>query len=249
MASGSPRPHDSAREHVSGRARYVDDLAPRRRAAARRPRHREPSPAAGCPRLTLDAVRAAPGVLDVLTFADLPHATDIGPVFPGDPLVVDERVEYLGQPLFAVAATSHLLARRAALSSPRSDYEEEAPVLELAEAIDAEHYVRPPHRMQRGDARAALERAPRRLSGELRVGGQEHFYLEGQVARAEPEEDGGVTVHTSNQNPTETQHIVANVLGLAHAPRQRRRAAQWAAASAARRRTRRPAPCWPRCSR
>ena len=213
MASGSPRPHDSAREHVSGRARYVDDLVPV--AGQLHVALGTATIARGrVTRLALDAVRAAPGVIDVLTFADLPHATDIGPVFPGDPLIVDEQVEYLGQPLFAVAATSHLLARRAALLA-EVDYEEETPVLELAEAIDTEHYVRPPHRMQRGDARGALERAPRRLSGELRIGGQEHFYLEGQVARAEPEEDGGVTVHTSNQNPTETQHIVANVLGLA----------------------------------
>ena len=213
MVSGSPRPHDSAREHVSGRARYVDDLVPV--AGQLHVALGTATVARGrVSRLALGAVRAAPGVVDVLTFADLPHVTDIGPVFPGDPLIVDERVEYLGQPLFAVAAASHLLARRAALLA-EVDYEEEAPVLELAEAIDTEHYVRPPHRMQRGDARAALERAPRRLRGELRIGGQEHFYLEGQVARAEPEEDGGVTVHTSNQNPTETQHIVANVLGLA----------------------------------
>ena len=212
MASGSPRPHDSAREHVSGRARYVDDLAPL--AGQLHVAIGMASVARGrVTRLTLDAVRAAPGVVDVLTFADLPHMTDIGPVFPGDPLIVDEQVEYLGQPLFAVAATSHLLARRAVLLAEVA-YEQEAPVLDLAEAIDTEHYVRPPHRMQRGDAPAALERAPRRLRGELRIGGQEHFYLEGQVARAEPEEDGGVTVRTSNQNPTETQHLVANVLGL-----------------------------------
>jgi len=213
MASGSPRAHDSAREHVSGRARYVDDLPPV--AGMLHVAIGTSTIAHGrVTRLDLDAVRAAPGVVDVITHADLPHLSDIGPVFPGDPLVVDEHVEYLGQPLFAVAAASHRLARQAATLA-RVEYDTRAPRLDLAASIDDTFFVRPPHRMRRGDAAAALARAPRRLQGELRIGGQEHFYLEGQVARAEPGEDGGVTVHSSNQNPTETQHLIANVLGIA----------------------------------
>ena len=212
MSAGTARPHDSAVGHVTGEARYVDDLAPAAdqvhvalgTATIARGR---------VTRLDLDAVRADPDVVDVITFADLPHLTDIGPVFPGDPLLVDERVEHFGQPLFALAATSHRAARRAALLA-RVEYAQEAPRLDVAESIDDEFFVRPPHRMARGDADAALASAPHRATGELEIGGQEHFYLEGQVARAEPDEAGGVTVHSSNQNPTETQHLVANVLGL-----------------------------------
>ncbi len=212
MSAGTSRPHDSAVEHVTGRARYVDDL----RAAAGMVHVAVGTSDIAHGRVTsmdLDAVRAHDGVVDVLTFADLPHMTDIGPVFPGDPIMVDERVEYHGQPLFAVAATSHRAARTAVLLA-RIEYAVEVPRLEVAESIEDEHYVRPPHRMARGDADAALESAPHRVAGDLSIGGQEHFYLEGQAARAEPEEGGGVTVHSSNQNPTETQHLIANVLGI-----------------------------------
>ena len=212
MSAGTSRPHDSAVGHVTGEARYVDDLP----AVAGMVHVAVGTATIAHGRVTgldLDAVRGDPDVVDVITFADLPHMTDIGPVFPGDPLIVDERVEYFGQPLFAVAATSHRAARRAALLA-RVEYERLEPRLDVAASIDDEFYVRPPHRMARGDADAALAAAPHRESGELTIGGQEHFYLEGQAARAEPDEEGGVTVHSSNQNPTETQHLVANVLGL-----------------------------------
>ena len=212
MSARVSRPHDSAVGHVTGRARYVDDLP----AAAGQVHVAVGTAEIAHGRVTsldLEAVRAHPEVVDLITFRDLPHLTDIGPVFPGDPLLVDERVEHFGQPLFAVAATSHLGARRAAALA-RVEYERLEPRLDVAESARDEHFVRPPHRMARGDADAALAGAPHRLEGALRIGGQEHFYLEGQVARAEPDEEGGVTVHSSNQNPTETQHLVANVLGV-----------------------------------
>lgn len=213
QVAGQSLPHDSAREHVSGRARYVDDLLPAEgqlhvamglaRIAHGRVTRRD-----------LRRVRAAPGVVDVICFEDLPHRTDIGAVFQGDPLLVDELVEYHGQALFAVAARSHREARQAVLEAD-IDYEEYTPRLSVAESIEDEFFVRPAHRMQRGDSARALAQSPHRLQGEISIGGQEHFYLEGQVARARPEEDGGVTVWSSNQNPTETQHLVAAVLGVA----------------------------------
>ena len=163
--------------------------------------------------MDLSRVRAAPGVVDVITADDVPGQLDIGPVFPGDPLLVADTIEYVGQPLFAVAATDFTAAARA-VALARIEYEERAPTLDLERAVRQEFYVRPPHRMQRGDAEAALATSPHRIRGELRVGGQEHFYLEGQVATAIPGEDGGVTIHTSNQNPSETQKQVADVLGL-----------------------------------
>lgn len=212
MSAGKSHPHDSAVGHVSGSARYVDDIPPKASqlhvafGGSRIAHGRIQS-------MDLSRVRQYSGVVDVLTAADLPAARDIGAVFPGDPLLVETLVEYIGQPLFAVAATSHHAARRA-VQQAEVEYQALPVMLDLAQAIADEVYVRPPHRMQRGDAQAALAAAPNRLQGEIHIGGQEHFYLEGQVALAVPEEAGGVTVYSSNQNPTEAQHLVASVLGV-----------------------------------
>ena len=208
-------PHDSARGHVTGGALYVGDHA------------RADGQLFACVggsaiahgsvrRMDLSRVRAAAGVVDVITAAEVPGELDIGPVFPGDPLFVDAAagtIEYMGQLLFAVAATDFTAARRAAALA-RIDYAPRRPLLDLREAAERAHFVRPPHRMQCGDAAAALAKSEHRIRGQIRVGGQEHFYLEGQVALAIPGEDGTVTVHSSNQNPTETQIQVATVLGI-----------------------------------
>lgn len=211
--AGASNAHDSAREHVTGAARYVDDMEQTQGLL-----HVAIGPSAIAHgkliSLDIDEVRSSPGVVDVMMFADLPHDTDIGPVFPGDPLLVESTISHLGQPLFVVAATSHRLARQAVLKA-RAEYEEHEPLLDICDAVSNQVFVRPPHTMKRGDSKTALASAPNRLQGELHVGGQEHFYLEGQVARARPEEDGGVTVWSSNQNPTETQHLIANALGIA----------------------------------
>ena len=213
VVAGIARPHDSAREHVTGTARYVDDME-----VTEGMLHVAIGTSAiahgTLQSMNLDEVRSYDGVIDVITFAELQHTTDIGPVFPGDPLLVDSQINHLGQALFAVAAKSHRKARQA-IGQAKLSYNEEEPLLHLEQAVENKVFVRPPHTMRRGNSRQALERSPNRLQGTLHNGGQEHFYLEGQVARARPEEDGGVTVWSSNQNPTETQHLVANVLGLA----------------------------------
>jgi len=213
VLAGKSATHDSAREHVSGRARYVDDMES---PAGLLHVAIGTSPVAHGTLSSIDlkAVWAASGVVDVITFDDLPHETDIAPVFPGDPLLVDDEISHVGQPLFAVAAKTHQQARWAVLQA-QTVIEEKQALLDLVEAMDTQHYVRPPHQMRRGDSATALGKSVNRIQGEFQVGGQEHFYLEGQVARARPEEDGGVTIWSSNQNPTETQHLVANVLGLA----------------------------------
>ncbi len=213
VAVGRDLPHDSATGHVTGRATYIDDLPPYRdllhvcvgQAGVARGR---------VVSMDLDPVRAAPGVVCVLTAADVPGHLDIGPVFPGDPLLADGEVIYHGQPLFAVAATSFAAARRAARLA-LVEYAEEGPLVDVAEAIAAGDTVRPPHVMQRGEPETAIAAAPRVIEGEMRVGGQEHFYLESQAAQAVPTDDGGMLVMTSNQNPTEVQKLVAEVLGIA----------------------------------
>ena len=211
MSAGNGIAHESAIGHVSGSACYVDDIPAR---------EQQLYVAIGCAsiangkviKLDLDAVRAATGVVDVLCEADLPGARDIGLVFPGDPLL-SSTISFMGQALFAVAASSHKLAQQAVMLAS-IEYDEQPAALSLDDAIENKHYVRPPHRMHRGDADAAIANAPYRIQGSVRNGGQEHFYLEGQVALAIPGEAGSVTVHSSNQNPTEAQHLIAAVLGV-----------------------------------
>nr|MBX2880496.1 molybdopterin-dependent oxidoreductase [Granulosicoccus sp.] len=212
MSTGKAVPHDSAVEHVTGRARYVDDTV-----LAENQLHvavgYAPFSCGQIDRVVLDGVRSAPGVVDLIVAEDLPAETDIGPVFPGDLLLSSGEVAYYGQPVFAVAARTHQSAVQAAAKATY-EYTEAQPLLNLAEAAEKQAYVRPPHTMRRGNSSAALQASPRRVSGEMAIGGQEHFYLEGQVARVWPEEHGGVSVLSSNQNPTEAQHMVAKVLGI-----------------------------------
>ena len=163
--------------------------------------------------LDLSAVRAAAGVVAVLTAADIPGKNDIAPVFADEPLLADSEILFHGQALFAVAATTRDAARRAARLA-KIDIEETKPALTVADALETGARVQPDYAYGRGDVKRALAAAPRRLDGALGIGGQEHFYLEGQVSLAVPGEEGEMTVYCSTQDPTEVQHIVARVLGL-----------------------------------
>ena len=211
-AVGRPLRHDSAEKHVSGSAEYVDDLPelPGTLLVAVGTSEHAHARITG---MDLSAVRASPGVVDVITAADVPGDGDIGPVYPGDLLLARETVEYRGQPLFAVAATDFEQAQRAVTRASVA-CEPLTPVLDIADAVARDHHVLPPKRLVMGDADEAIEDAPRRVEGQLRMRGQEHFYLEGQVSLALPTEDGGVHVFTSSQHPTEVQRLVAQVLGL-----------------------------------
>jgi xanthine dehydrogenase large subunit len=213
MSVASPLPHDAARLHVTGQARYVDDI---------------PLPAgtlhlafglSGVARgritgMDLSAVRAAPGVVMVLTADDLPFANDVSPSAHDEPLLAAGAVHYIGQPVFAVVAQGHLAARRAARLG-RIDYAEEAPILTIDQAQAANsRFEDGPRIYSKGDAPAAIAAAPHRVKGRFEVGGQEHFYLEGQAALALPQEGGDMVVHSSTQHPTEIQHKVAEALGV-----------------------------------
>ncbi|MDN6855166.1 xanthine dehydrogenase molybdopterin binding subunit [Pseudomonas sp. CAN2814] len=211
-SAGKPREHDSAALHVSGAARYVDDLKEPRDLLHAAVGLTEIACGAVLS-LDLDAVRSAPGVVAVLTLDDVPGHTDIGPVFPGDPLLAGERVKYHGQALFAVAAQSLLQARRA-VRLAKVEYAKEDPLIDPLRAKAEERFVRPPHHMRRGDVQAALGRAPQVLEAAQFIGGQEHFYLEGQASLALPGDDGSMLVHTSSQHPSEVQKLVAEVLAI-----------------------------------
>jgi xanthine dehydrogenase large subunit len=209
---GSNIAHDSAAKHVSGAALYIDDLPEPPgllHAYVRLSDHAH----ARITGLDLSAVASMPGVATVATAADIPGVNDVGPAFPGDPIFADGLVEYCGQSLFAVAADSIAHAREAAAKAV-IEYDVLPPILTVDVALERQSFVLPTQVMARGDAAVALARAPLRLSGRLDIGGQEHFYLEGQVAMAIPGEDGDMLVLSSTQHPTEVQHLVARSLKL-----------------------------------
>jgi xanthine dehydrogenase large subunit len=163
--------------------------------------------------MDLSAVKKYPGVIRTLTAADIPGVNEISPMHNFDePVLADELVQFAGQPIFAVVAESRAIARRAA-ELALVEYEELPAILDIETALTQKSYVLDPVHMQRGDSRAAIAAAPHRLQGEVRTGGQDHFYLEGQVSLAVPKEDGEMLVLTSSQHPTEVQHLVARSLG------------------------------------
>ncbi|MBP1805760.1 xanthine dehydrogenase molybdopterin binding subunit [Rubellimicrobium aerolatum] len=212
MTVGLRETHDSATLHVTGQARYVDDI---------------PAPS-GCLHLAfglsdvargrllsldLSAVRAAPGVVDVMAADDLRRPADCSPSVHDEPLLCDGPIHYLGQPLFLVIATSHLAARKAVRLAV-AEVAEERPILTIEEALAADsRFEDGPRVWTKGDTDTAMAAAPRRLRGSVEMGGQEHFYLEGQAALALPGE-GQMEVHSSTQHPSEIQHKVADALGL-----------------------------------
>jgi xanthine dehydrogenase large subunit len=210
---GTSIPHDSAALHVAGAAAYIDDLAePRGTLHAAIGLSTEAH--ARIIAMDLAAVRAAPGVVDVITASDVPGVNDIGPIFTGDPIMAESITEYHGQPLFAVVARTREQAR-AAVRLAHIDYEPLPAILSIEEALAREDArVAPSRLMRRGEPEAALAASPHRLSGRLHIGGQDHFYLEGQIALAIPGEQGDMVVLSSTQNPSEVQHLVARALGV-----------------------------------
>ena len=207
-----PLPHDSADRHVAGAAPYIDDLV-------------EPAgtlhmalglAGATCGpvvRVDLDAVRAAPGVVRVLTAADIPGENDWSASIGGDPVLAGNRILFHGQAVFAVIATTRHAARVAARLGT-VEIAAEPPLVDVDAALKADSHVLPDYAFRRGEAERIISSSPRWVEGALRIGGQEHFYLEGQIALAIPGEGGDLMVHSSTQFPSEVQHVVARVLGL-----------------------------------
>ncbi len=200
--------HDSALKHTTGQAVYIDDM---------------PEPAGTLHgalvlsplahgRLKKLEVAKGPGVVAVLGPQDIPGQNDVAAVGKDEPLFAFDRVSYAGQPLAMVVATSLDAARHAAERAV-IEIDAEPAVLDIETALAAKAYVQAPSTLLRGDPDVAMKSAPHTLSAEFSVGGQEHFYLEGQIAFALLGEDGDITVHSSTQHPTEVQHICARVLG------------------------------------
>ncbi|HRD35539.1 MAG TPA: xanthine dehydrogenase molybdopterin binding subunit, partial [Rhodocyclaceae bacterium] len=202
--------HESAHLHVSGEARYVDDL-PELAGTAHAALGLSAQAHARLAAIDLDAVRATPGVVGVVLASDIPGRNDCGPIIHDDPILADGLVQFVGQPIFAVVAESHDIARRAARKA-RVSYAPLPAVLDPLEARRKQQFVVPPMQLVRGEPAARLMAAPHRLAGKWQVGGQEQFYLEGQIAYAAPKEDGCVHLWSSTQHPSEMQHLVAHAL-------------------------------------
>ncbi|WP_409456075.1 xanthine dehydrogenase molybdopterin binding subunit [Massilia sp.] len=209
---GRARKHESAELHVRGQATYTDDI-PELAGTLHAALGLSARAHARITAIDVAAVKAAPGVVAVLLARDIPGTNDCGPIIHDDPILADGLVQYVGQPLFIVVADSHDNARRAARLAI-VDYDELPAILTPQAARAAESYVLPPMRLARGDAAGAFARAAHVVQGELSVGGQEQFYLEGQIAYAIPGEDRGMHVYCSTQHPSEMQHVVAHALGL-----------------------------------
>jgi xanthine dehydrogenase large subunit len=209
--------HDSAVNHVTGRSTYIDDILEPRGTLFVVPGG-APFASGKITEIDLSKVEGAPGVVTVLTAADIPGHNDFSPTHSGDdPVLADGQVGYFGQPIFAVVAETYEQAR-AAVRLAEVSGEAVDPILTIDDALAADSVVSDTYVMARGDVVSAMTAAPNTLSGQIDIGGQEHFYLEGQIALAIPMEDGDVYLHSSTQHPSEVQHNVANILGLpAHA--------------------------------
>jgi xanthine dehydrogenase large subunit len=207
--NADPR-HDSAHLHVSGRALYADDIP--LPADALHAAFGISAIAHGRIRaLDLAPVTGMPGVSSVATARDIPGENNYGSVLHDDPIFADVLVQYAGQPLFAVAACSHGAARKAARQA-RVEYEVLPAILDIRAALAANSFVLPTERLVRGQPDEVLAGAARRLAGSVIIGGQDHFYLEGQIAIALPQEDGAMLIHSSTQHPSEVQQLVAHAL-------------------------------------
>jgi xanthine dehydrogenase large subunit len=209
---GRPHSHESAQGHVTGAAKYVDDLAMSSHNCAHAWPVTAPHVHARVMRIDGSAAVKAPGVLALLTAADVPGENDVGPARHDEPLFPSE-VCFYGHPVAWVIAETEEQVRRGA-NLVHVFYEPLPAITTIEQAIAAESFLTEQEVMRRGQADSALSSAPHRLQGELFVGGQEHFYLETQAALAYVDEGDSLFVHSSTQHPAETQEIVARVLGL-----------------------------------
>ncbi|WP_246867572.1 xanthine dehydrogenase molybdopterin binding subunit [Diaphorobacter sp. LR2014-1] len=217
-AMGQPHAHESARAQVAGSAHYIDDLpevkgtfyaAPILSTVAH----------GRLESVDTQAALQLAGVHGVVLAQDIPGDPVLAAFAHDEPVFAQATVQHIGQVIGLVVADSVMQARRAARQVKLSITALPA-ILTVQDALAAESYVLPPVHVRRGDAAQALAQAPHRLQGRLEVGGQEHFYLEGQIAYALPQEQGQWLIHSSTQHPGEVQHWVAHALGIdSHAVR------------------------------
>jgi len=203
------RPHESGAKHVSGYANYIDDIFEPEGTLYGAIGYSKKAHAI-IKKLDLSKVWNSKGVVSVITSTDIPGRNDVGPVHDGDP-IFPKKVEYFGQPLFAVAATSTELARKAVLKA-KITYKSLKPVIDIKEALRKKLFVLKGRKIKRGNPSKKISKARNYLKNSFILGSQEHFYLEGQIAFVIPQEDNDLKVYSSTQHPSETQQIISKML-------------------------------------
>ncbi|WP_287742606.1 xanthine dehydrogenase molybdopterin binding subunit [Diaphorobacter sp.] len=217
-AMGQPHAHESARAQVAGSAHYIDDL-PEVKGTLYAAPILSTMAHGRLEGVDTQAALQLTGVHGVVLAQDIPGDPVLAAFAHDEPVFAQATVQHIGQVIGLVVADSVMQARRAARQVKLSITPLPA-ILTVQDALAAESYVLPPVHVRRGDAAQALAQAPHRLQGRLEVGGQEHFYLEGQIAYALPQEQGQWLIHSSTQHPGEVQHWVAHALGIdSHAVR------------------------------
>ena len=209
---GKTIPHDSAIGHVTGSAPYIDDL-PLRQDELLVSFVGSPVACGTIKSVDFSEAIEIDGVVAAFIAADVAPHNIWGPLIRDEPFLADEKVLYVGQPVVVVAAeTPEALA--AARRAVKIEVTADQPILKIEDAISNEKLIGPRRQIKRGDPDTAIKNSAHSLSGEFHIGGQEQFYLESQAALAYPGEEGQLFVHSSTQNPTEIQAVVAEVLGL-----------------------------------
>ena len=202
--------HESAKKHVSGSAKYTDDILEPKNLIHGAIGYSTIAKGK-IKKIDLSKVVNSKGVIKVITFRDIPGVNDVGPVFKGDPIFTENNIEYYGQPIFAVAATTCELARKA-VKKAQIQYIQKKPILDIKEAIKKKSFVLHPVKISKGNAINEIKKSKYTLQGELYSGGQDHFYLEGQISLTIPQEDNNFLVYASTQHPSETQQIIAKAI-------------------------------------
>jgi xanthine dehydrogenase large subunit len=199
--------HDSAALHVQGTAIYIDDMREPEGTLHVVPGFAPDGAYGKISLLDLSAVRAAAGVVAVLVAKDIPGKNNCAPVMGDDPILAPDTIEFHGQVIFAVVAETRAAAMRAR-GFAKIEIAKAKPVVNVE---DSKFDLLPPYAFKRGDI---AKKAAHSIAGQMKIGGQEHFYLEGQIAFAIPQEQGCMVVHSSTQHPQEIQHSVAAMLGV-----------------------------------
>jgi len=204
-------PHDSATSHVTGASEYIDDR-PHTRGELQVGVLYSPHAHAKIRNINTKRAEAFPGIAGVFTFKDFAHNL-WGTIFQDQPLLAEKEVNFVGEPVAIVAGETKRAVSQA-LALIAVDYQVLPALLSITAAKKVQSFIGSHRKIERGDVESTLKNSPCRLEGQLVIRGQDHFYLESQVALAYPKEEGQIEVHSSAQHPTEVQHVVAHGLGL-----------------------------------
>ena len=202
--------HESAVKHVTGKAIYTDDISEPKNLLHAVIGYSNCSKGV-IKKIDYKDVLSSEGVVDIITEKDIEGINDVGPIFKGDKIFTSKNIEYYGQPIFAVIANTNNLAKKAALKV-KIELKISKPIVSIEEALKKKSFVLKPKHLTRGDIKDGFKKSDNILKGKLYSGGQDHFYLEGQIAMTIPQEDNNFLVYSSTQHPSETQQIIGKVL-------------------------------------